>query len=466
MRPIKKSSSGLLLTQKNNLFKLGNYSSVAYNKHQEKANIFEFELERHKETIIKLEIELNEKNKELKEILTKNRMKKNKFQMTINIIEQLLKICDKKKEEETDKESDNIKTLNQFNFTINSDKSKDNFKSINIENDNDTDNYNKTNRNTFYTTNNNYNKNKKSLPKIKSPNRKLAINTNSNFNTKKKFSDILYMNTLRKRIDTLNDEIGKKDGEIDKLKIKNNFLNYSKLQTDFISNYNSLGEMKSKNVLMLSKLDDIAENFFFEQENNKDLKIRLSDFQEKFYDYKNNINKKINDLENKLKIYEKKNKECLYYHLNKDNFLKNNRSLFEQNKSEAERIENIKIELNELKKENNKKSESIINLKKEIENLVEKKITLNNKNLDKNADIEKLKEQIILLNKKYKEIFDKNKEMKKKLKESENNYINEIYKIGDIKNKIIKADKNIDSLKKEIEKLKTQKNINFLNIIK
>ena len=461
MRPIKKSSSGLLLTQKNNLFKLGNYSSVAYNKHQEKANIFEFELERHKDTIIKLEIELNEKNKELKEILTKNRMKKNKFQMTINIIEQLLKICDKKKEEETDKESDNIKTLNQFNFTINSEKSKDNFKSINIENDNETDNYNKTNRNTFYTTNNNYNKNKKSLPKIKSPNRKLAINTNSNFSTKKKFNDILYMNTLRKRIDTLNDEIGKKDGEIDKLKIKNNFLNYSKLQTDFISNYNSLGEMKSKNVLMLSKLDDIAENFFFEQENNKNLKIRLSDFQEKFYDYKNNINKKINDLENKLKIYEKKNKECLYYHLNKDNFLKNNKSLFEQNKSEAERIESIKIELNELKKENNKKSESIINLKKEIENLIEKKITLNNKNLDKNADIEKLKEQIILLNKKYKEIFGKNKEMKKKLKESENNYINEIYEIGDIKNKIIKADKNIDSLKKEIEKLKNSKKYKF-----
>ena len=72
----------------------------------------------------------------------------------------------------------NQKTDNDFfNFT---EKPLENLKSINIDGDNDidNDNYNKTNLKTFYTTNNNYNKKEKSLPKIKSPKSKLIINTN------------------------------------------------------------------------------------------------------------------------------------------------------------------------------------------------------------------------------------------------------------------------------------------------
>ena len=59
MTPIKKSNSGLFfpLTLAN-LFKLGSPSSVAYNKHQQKVNIIEFELEKHRDTIIKLKLEL------------------------------------------------------------------------------------------------------------------------------------------------------------------------------------------------------------------------------------------------------------------------------------------------------------------------------------------------------------------------------------------------------------------------
>ena len=479
MKPIKKSNSGLLLSEKVNLFKMGNASSVAYNKHQEKENRIVFELEKYKDTIVKLELELNAKDKELNALLNKNKKNKNKFQKTIKLIEQILKICDskkkkekeKEKEKETDLDSENKKTLNKFNNSLYSDKSKENYRTINIENDTDTDNYNKTNITnikTFYTTNNNYNRKEKSfksLPKIKQQKHKLTINTNYNFRKNKKFKDISYVSTLRNRIDTLNDEIGKKDGELIKLKNKTNNSSFSKLQTDFISNYNTLSDIKSKNVLMLSKLDDIAENYFVEKDKNDNLNIRLEEFQESFYEYKKNIIKKIGDLENKLKIYDEKNRQCIFNHFNKGNILKINKSFYEQNKSkltEAENIiENTKKEINTILNEIEIKNSSIKYIQKEIENLKEQLIKINNNNSKNNNDLEKLNEQKKLLNENNKDLINKNNELKNKLKEKEKKYINEIYKIGDIKKLINEKDKNIDILKKEIEELRNAKKYNF-----
>ena len=478
MKPIKKSNSGLLLSEKVNLFKIGNASSVAYNKHKEKENRIVFDLEKYRDIIIKLELELNAKDKELNTLLGKNKINKNKFQKTINLIEQILKICDsksekekkkeKEKEKEIDLESENKKTHNKFYNSLYSEKSKENYKTINIENDTDTDNINKTNITnikTFYTTNNNYNKKERSLPKIKKQKNKLKINTNYNFHTNKKFKDILYVSTLRNRIDTLNDEIGKKDGELFKLKNKCKTSSFSKLQTDFISNYNTLSDIKNKNVLMLSKLDDIAENYFAEKDKNDNLKIRLEEFQENFYEYKHNIIKKNADLVNKLKIFEEKDKQCIFNHFNKGNILRINKSFYEQNKSklpEAESIiESTKKEINEILKEIEIKNSSIKNIQKEIEILKDKLNKTNENNSEKNKNLDKIKEQKELLNKRSEDLINKNNELKIKLKENENKYINEIYKIGDIKKLINEKDKDIDILKKEIEQLRNDKKYNF-----
>ena len=491
MKPIKKCNSGLLLSQINtNLFKFGTPSSIAYNKHQEKVNIIEFELEKHRETIKKLELELNEKDKELKEMLKKNKLHNKKFTKTKKLIEEILKLCDKKNEKEKemnknaktdfiekkekiektdmDLDSEKKKTLNKFNSSIYSEKSRDNFKTINIENDNETENYNKTNLNTFYTTNNNYNNKKKSLPKIINKKNKLTLDTNNTntisnsiFNRNKKFKDILYVTTLKNKIVNLNDEIGKKDGKLKELKNTSKASSYSKLQEELITNYKTLGEIKNKNVIMRTKLDDIADSYFVEKEKNGKLKIRLEEFMEQFSDYKKVMTKKNNDLENKLKIYEEKNKECFLYHLNKGYLFRNNNSFYEQSKSKLTDAENIieytKKELDEIKKEIDKKNGTLKFFQNEIEILNREKKDLNDKYSRSKVDIDKLIEEKNMLNKKNKELIENNIELKNKLKEKENKYINEIYRIKDIKNKIDKADKNIEELKNELENINDYK---------
>ena len=479
MKPIKKSSSGLLLYKNINLFKKGpsgNGSSIAYNKNQEKANRLEFELEKQKDIIIKLQLELNEKEEEFNKILNKNKKRKNKFQKTIKLIEQVLKICDKnnknnEKEIELESKNENEnenelkdKTETNFYLSLYNEQSKPNFKSINVESE--TDNYNKTNTNmkTFYTTNNNYNKKEKSLPKIKSPKNKLTINTNYNFNSKKRFKDLLYMTTLRNQIDNLNDKIEKKDIEIIKLKCTNNVSSYSKLQTDFISNYNKLTEIKNKNILMVSKLDDITENYFILKDENYNLKIRLEEFQEQFYEYKITITKKIIDLENKLKIYKEKNKDCFFNHFNKA-LLKKNKSFLDDNKSkliEAENIiEHIIKEIKQIETEINNKNDIITSIKKEIENLNKEKNKLNNKNTEGGISINNLNKEKISLNEIYKELGKENNELKNKLKDNEIKYINEIYKVKEVKDNIDKKNNEIEQLKKEIEILKNSKKKKF-----
>ena len=466
MRPIKKSSSGLLLPEKISLLKLGligNRPSFAYNKIKEKADRIEFELERKKDIIVKLQNEINEKDKELKLLLKSNKKKKNQFQNTIKIIEQIIKLCEQKKDNEIKIESENKndikqKTISNFENTLYSQNSKENIKSINSDNDNDTDNYNKTNAKTFYTTNNNYNKKGKSLPKIKNHKNKLAIKT-CNFNKIKKFKEnILYVNTLRNRIDTLNDQIGKKDGEINILKNNTNTSSYAKLQEDFLLNYNKLSEIKEKNLSMLSKLDDISENFFIAKDENYTLKTKLDEFEEKFYDYKKHIKKKNKELENKLNIYTEKNNECLLSHINKADLLK-----FNGNKSKLSELEALNDittkEINEIEKEINNKSGSIKYINKEIDKLLNEKNQLIEKNSENNTKKENLQKEKDILEKKNKELIDINKEIKSKLKEKENEYINEIYKIGDLKILINNKDKEIDELKKEIINLRNSKKI-------
>jgi hypothetical protein len=456
MRPIKKSNSGLLLPKKIGLLRLINGPTVAYNKNQEKANQIEFELEKQKDNLRKLQIELNEKDKELNSILNINKHKKGKFKKTIALIETILKICESKKENELKIETE-IDNIQKSNYDLFNEKSPKNFKTINIDNDND--NCNKTNLKTFYTTNMNYNKDEQSLPKIKSPRNKLAIKTNYNFNPKKKIKDILFVNTLRCRIDSLNDIIEKKEGEIDKLKTNNNTCNFTKMETDYIMNYNELNDIKQKNALMMTKLDDLAEIYFYEKEENYKLRKKLENFELQFYDYANIVSNKNNELNKQLKYYDNKNIECLLYHSNKGKFFNVSQNIFEMNKSkliEAESmIEKKNKELNELQNEIEKNKKFIKNISREIENIKIERNKINGKITDYMEKIENSKKRKDLLHKKYKELSKINKDLKNQFEEKENNYCYQNDKIKEIKNNINEKDEEIIQLKKEIEMLKT-----------
>ena len=458
MHSIKKSSSGFQIVGG----KFG-ISSVAYNKSMQKIYQLEFELERQKETIVKLQLELEQKNEELNSILSKNKKKKSKFHKTIKLIEEILKLCDNKKLDKNNSKEKEVEGVNDDNeemkrkteMNFYNEKPKEDFKSINNDN-------NDMNVKTFYKTNNNYNKRKTSLPKIKSPKNKLTINTNYNFNFKhkKKLKELQYVSTLKNKINLLNDKLEKKHGEILKLQNNNTISNFSKLQNDFISNCDKLNEIKKKNLNMLSKLVDIEDTYFDEKEQNNKLKIKLGDFVEQFNDYKYNITQKNKTLENKLKTIEDKNIDCILYHKNDKENKNRNKSLFDGNlvnRSKLTETESILFrkgkEIKEIRKDIDNKNTNINIYKKEIDQLNKKKNDLNDKNVNCKDNIESLDKKKLDLNNKYSEYLEKNKDLKKKLNESENKYKIEVNKINEINNK----NKEIEKLKKEIEEIKNLK---------
>ena len=455
MHSLKKSSSGFQIIGG----KIG-ISSVAYNKSMQKIYQLEFELERQKETMVKLQLELEQKNEELNSILTKNKKKTNKFHKTIKLIEEILKLCDnnsKEKEVEgVNDDNEEMKRKTGINFY--NEKPKEDFKTIN----------NDMNMKTFYKTNNNYNKRKTSLPKIKSPKNKLAINTNYNFNFKhkKKLKELQYVSTLKNKINLLNDKLEKKHGEILKLQNNNTISNFSKLQNDFISNCDKLNEIKRKNLNMLSKLVDIEDTYFDEKEQNNKLKIKLGDFVEQFNDYKCSITQKNKTLENKLKTIEDKNIDCILYHKNDKDNKNRNKSLFDGNlvnRSKLTETESILLrkgkEVKEIRKDIDNKNTNINIYKKEIDQLNKTKNDLNDKNVNSKDNIESLDKKKLDLNNKYSEYLEKNKDLKKKLNESENKYKIEVNKINEIKEIINNKNKEIEKLKKEIEEIKNLKRI-------
>ena len=427
----KKSGSGILLTKINqfNNLRIGN----AYNKNYEKISHLEFEIERQKEVMVKLKLDLSNKNKELNELISKNKNENNNNLKKIRLIEEIIKIHKNKKDVKTNHPKLKIDTEideNVINTKIKEIKEKEKITNNNINTINDeNETYNKTNTKTFYTTNNNFTNKNHILPKIKSPRIKtnLFINTNT-FMKKKKIKDILYMNTLKDRINILNEKLEKKQEEILDYKTKLGKNNYSDLENDLNANCEKLKELKYKNAKMCSDLEDFAENYFLQREENLKLKNRLNDFIDIFNNYKENTEKSNLVLEKKLKYYEDKNLECLIYH---SNLGKNSSKYHEDNRSKLTEAENLIEKINE-----------------EIEEI-------NNEIKSKNDNFNLLEES----NKKNKEKENKNKNLKKEYKEKKNKYKNLINKIKEAKELVKQKDEEIIKLKEEIKKLKASKNV-------
>ena len=458
MLKIKKSGSGLQLSKINTFNKLNDCFS--YNKNYEKITHIEFEMERQKEILVKLKTEINNKSKEIKELTLRNQNEKNNQLKTIKLIEEILKIYNNKKESKLNSPKLEIETEIDKNIIDNKIKEKDLISNTIDENDNDI--YNKTNIKTFYTTNNNFaNTNKNQiLPKIKSPKfkSKLFINTNT-FIKRKKNKDILYMKTLRNQINTLKEKLEKKKEEIFDYKSKCEENNIKNLENDILLNYDEIKELKYKNAEMLDKLEDFLENYYLQREENFLLRNKLNNFIDIFNTYKENTEKNNLILESKLKNLEEKNLRCIILHHN--NFSKYR----EDNKSkltEAGNIkEKIKEEIEELNKDIKSKKNNIIQNRNEIEILINKKKEIN-ENIKKNEDnINKMNMQKEKSDKSNKEKENKKINLKNKCKEIKLKYKNLINQVNEMNEMINKKDEEINVLKKQIEKLNSEKN-NYL----
>ena len=455
MLKIKKSGSGLQLSKINTFNKLNDCFS--YNKNYEKITHIEFEMERQKETLVKLITEINNKSKEIKELTLRNQNEKNNQLKTIKLIEEILKIYNNKKESKLNSPKLEIETEIDKNIIDNKIKEKDLISNTIDENDNDI--YNKTNIKTFYTTNNNFaNTNKNQiLPKIKSPKfkSKLFINTNT-FIKRKKNKDILYMKTLRNQINTLKEKLEKKKEEIFDYNSKCEENNIKNLENDILLNYDEIKELKYKNAEMLDKLEDFLENYYLQREENFLLRNKLNNFIDIFNTYKENTEKNNLILESKLKNLEEKNLRCIILHHN--NFSKYR----EDNKSkltEAGNIkEKIKEEIEELNKDIKSKKNNIIQNRNEIEILINKKKEIN-ENIKKNEDnINKMNIQKEKSDKSNKEKEHKKINLKNKCKEIKLKYKNLINQVNEMNEMINKKDEEINVLKKQIEKLNSEKN--------
>ena len=431
-----------------------------YNKNSEKINFIEFDLEKIKDTIIKLRSELLKKNKEIND-LTINKTDKNKEHLyTLKVIETILQLVDS--------DSSSQKSNNENN-------TENNKKSDNINNpneNNDENNNNKENKNQLKEDNHkdnedNFNSNdsNKKLPPV------LTHMEQSPRRAKRQTKEILYINSLKLQIDELKEILDKKDEEIKELQKNKTSINFSKLQNNFEKNYNELSNIKKQNELIKTKIEDISNLIFVEKEGNKNLKSKLQVFQSTFKEFQENSDKKKTDLEAKLFQARDRERECKIFHIKKANMGSRNSSWVNINNSEMDDNERLIIaeeEIKNIKKDIESTNKDIINKNNENILLKTNRTELGKKVNELKERNDKLKNEINDLNKKIKDLKNtknnlekEQKEIKIKLNNSNNNLRKEQNKISEIKDNLNKKENQIIELKKQIEKLKS--NNNFKN---
>jgi len=410
---MKPSSSTLLKTMKNSYFNslIGGESipQGTYSKTKEKISMLEFELDRNRDIIKRLRAELASKNKEIT-LLKVNKNKKNEeYQKTMRVIEEILRQCDQS-------------TTAGFNAIENS---------------------------ISMTEINNKNNNNNKLPQI-------GDMLHFSKQHKKTMKEMVYISMLKDQINSLNEEMVKKDEEIIELKKNRNSTNYTKLQNNFIKNFNELTQVKKENEYMKTRIEDVAHLLMVEKEDNFHLKNRLQDFQGQFKDYKNITVKKTNELESLLLKAKKRERDCKIFHIrkgnsmsaippqlrNKDENYKNEKyDEFDEDKSKLnEDLKKMSKTMTLLKNDKTNKENEIRILKNE-----KKELNLKIHNLENEKN--QLLQQYNSLNKQLQDVNNKKKIAEK-----------------DIKKQAIDANEIIKKLEKENEDL-NNKNQNLQNKI-
>ena len=388
---MKSSNSGLLTNIKSNYFNAGiglnDFTSV-FTPSNEKASFLQFELERNRDTIMKLRTELLNKNKEISMLKVQKNKKDDEHLRILRTLEEILKQCDQST-------GAGFKALESFLRSKN------------------------TNNNSSKDETKNNNKEEERLDEIKE-----MIHLNEE--QKNTLKDIIYINTLKNQINTLNEDLNKKEKEINHIKKNKNNSNYVKLQNNFVKNFNELAQIKKQNEVIKKKMEEATSMLMAKKSDNINLKNKLQEFQKKFKDYKEESQKKTETLEKNLSQAKEKERNCRIFHIKKNsinintafnnnsNFIDNSKTLFsneENSKSnlnendikliEAEQeMKKLSNNLNELKKESNSKNNEIKKLrseKKELNNQIKLLSNENNKYLNQlnslNKQIQDLKKK-------------------------------------------------------------------------
>ena len=401
---MKSSNSQFLKSIKGSYFNTLNtnedHNQGTYNKTKEKINMLEFELERNRDIIIRLRAELASKNKEISLLKVNKNKKSEEYTKIMRVIEEILKQCDQS-------------TTAGFNVIENSLSNSD-----------------------FYN-----NKKMNQLPQIGD----MLHFSNQH---KKIMKEMVFVSMLKNQISNLNEELVKKNEKIIELKKNQNSTNFSKLQNNFIKNFNELTQVKKENEFMKTRIEDVHHLLMVEKEDNFNLKNKLQNFQDKYHIYKDSTEKKTNALESMVAKLKNRERDCKIFHIRKGTSASAFRSIpREKKKSVNEQYEkefddeSVNNKLNEEIKKMSKTMTQLRNSQNnkdiEIKTLIKEKQNLS----DKISKLEKEKSQYLLkietLTKKIEEANNKRKSMEKS-----------------IKDQAIDANKIIENLEKENKELK------------
>ena len=443
---MKTSSSGLLTHLKSNYFIAGpglNEYSSGFIQSNEKANILQFELDRNRDTIMKLRTELLNKNKEISMLKVQRNKKDDEHQRILRTIEEILKQCDQTtgtgfKAVETYLRSKNPKNIFNAGDIKNNFKKEDRIEEI-----------------------------------------KLMLHLNEEH--KNTLREILYINSLKNQINSLNEELNKKEKDIYQMKKNKNNSNYIKLQNNFVKNFNELTQIKKQNELIKRKMEEATNMLMAKKEDNVHLKNKLKEFQKKFNDYKAESSKRTESLEKSLLQAQEKERNCKIFHvkkniinnssiINNSNFISNSKNILSNDENSKSNLNENDIKLNEAEQEMKKLTSTLNGLKREANNknneikkLKLEKKELNNQIKNLSNDNNKNLNQLNIFNKEIQDLTVKNNNIEKennntkqKIEEISFKYDEEQNKYKSLKEILTEKEKEISELQKTIEELKKQ----------
>lgn len=372
-------------------------------ENSDKVKSQEIELEQCKDIILKLKKQLHESKNEVHLLKINKIILENEHFKTINNLKTFLKNSDPEMREK-------YKSIEQ-NF------------SYNPENEDLIEKQEKTEDNT---------KDNNEIEENIVVSKKTMLNRRRN---KIKIQNFLKLDTLRQHINSLNEELMRKNNLITELQNNKKVRGYKELQKSLIKNCNQINEkLQEENYRIKNKCDSLIYLLKNEQNENRALKEKLRRFNERFVIFKELSINKVKKLDEELNIAKEKERNL------------NIRIIGDQDKEKIEN-HNKTEEYNNMK---NRIMQNEIDLKKNGEIIRKYK----NENLSIREENKKLKKEKVVLEINNNRLIKENEEMKNKIREMNK-------KMKDLEDKLKKGEKIFfTDLNKENNKQNKNKNKN------
>lgn len=360
----------------------------------------EAELEQCKDVIIKLKKQLSDKKNEIHLLKINKIILENEHYKTINNIKTFLKKSDPAYKEK-------YKTIEQ-------------------------------NKNNIYYTdelydkNQNFEDNSKEVSEFNENN--IVITKQTLLNRRKnkmKIQNLLKVDSLKQHINSLNEELIKKNNLITELQNNKKVRGYKELQKSLMKNCDLINEnLQEENIELKSNIVSLYHLLDAEKNNNKLLKEKIRNYNQRFSLFKELSINKVKKLDQELSIAKEKERNLTIKIIGDEDKEKI------ENHHKNEEYNNMKQKISKYEIEEKKNSELIKKYK--------------NENLNQKEEIKKLKNDNKNLENKNKTLIKENDEMKNKIKEMNK-------KINELENKIKKGEKIFfTDIEKDIKKSNKQ----------